>query len=179
MGGNLAWSGMGKYSFLAERIMLVGTITLALDGVASSNAAAAKASVDEKPRWGSLAVGHVMMRAGPGRNFPALWDYHRAQLPIIILQTYPNWRKIIDPDGATGWVQANLVSETRTAVVIGDARVLRQLPKADAPIIWRVEPGVVGKITACANGWCRLDVRGARATIRAGYIETSSLWGAG
>ncbi len=132
------------------------------------------AAPDKKVHWGSLAAGRVMLRTGPGRNFPATWEYRRVELPVKVVESYTNWRKIVDPDGATGWVQANLLSDTRTAVVKGgDVRPLRERPVADAPIAWRVEAGVVGRLSECGSGWCKLDVRG-----RAGYIELSEIWGA-
>ncbi len=157
------------------RSSILMLITLTLSFSAAHGAATAA------PHWGSISAPKAMMRVGPGRNFPAIWEYHRADLPVRVLELYREkhknmttlWRKVTDPDGATGWVQANLISETRTAVVRGgDPRPLRQAPNADAPETWRAEAGVVGRVSECGNGWCKLDVRG-----RAGYIETSAIWG--
>ena len=124
------------------------------------------------PYWASLAAGKARMRTGPGQQFPASWLYQRAGLPVRVIETYPNWRKIVDPDGTQGWMQANLLSDSRTALVIGEIRQLRAKPQADANIIWRAEPGVVGKLSDCGRGWCKLDVRG-----RIGFIEATHIWG--
>lgn len=128
------------------------------------------------PYWASLNAGEVMMRKGPGRNFPADWLYRRKGLPVKVVKAYKaehaEWRRIQDPDGAEGWVQANLLSDKRSGLVVGDVRPLRGTPDAGSPIVWRAEPGVVGSVSQCAKGWCRLDVRG-----RAGFIETSQLFG--
>jgi SH3-like domain-containing protein len=128
------------------------------------------------PYWASLDAGEVMMRKGPGRNFPADWLYRRKGLPVKVVKAYKaehaEWRRIQDPDGAEGWVQANLLSDKRSALVIGDVRPLREKPVAGSPIMWRAEPGVVGSVSQCANGWCHLDVRG-----KAGFIETTQLFG--
>jgi len=149
------------------RLFLLTVVAAGL-GAHSCGAAGAKTA-----HWGSIAARTAVMRTGPGRNFPAIWEYRRPELPIRVIDSYPNWRKVVDPDGATGWIQANLLSETHTAVVRGgDARPLRQQPSESAPVAWRVEAGVVGRVSSCGNGWCKLDVRG-----RAGYIETSALWG--
>lgn len=130
------------------------------------------------PYWASLNASEVMMRKGPGRNFPAEWLYKRKGLPVKVVKTYKaqhaEWRRIQDPDGAEGWVQANLLTEARAGLVIGDVRPLRDKPVADAPIVWRAEPGVVGKVSQCAKGWCLFDARG-----RAGYIEVAHLFGVG
>lgn len=125
------------------------------------------------PYWSSINAGKARMRTGPGQQFPASWMYQRAGLPVKVLATYPNWRKIEDPDGTQGWMQANLLSDKRTAIVRDDVRPMREKPNADARIVWRAEPGVVGKISDCANGWCKFDVTG-----RLGYIEAAHIWGA-
>jgi SH3-like domain-containing protein len=131
------------------------------------------ALADKKPPyWASIVAGEARMRTGPGRQFPANWLYQRADLPVKVIATYPNWRKVEDPDGTQGWIQANLLSADRTALVLGEVRALRDKPNSAGRIIFRAEPGVVGKISECSSGWCKLDVKG-----RMGYIEAGNLWG--
>jgi SH3-like domain-containing protein len=125
------------------------------------------------PYWASVSAGEARMRTGPGRQFPASWLYQRSGLPVKVIDTYPSWRKVEDPDGTQGWMQANLLSPQRTGLVIGDVRPLRERPASNARIIFRAEPGVVGRISDCNSGWCRLDVKG-----RMGYIEIAHIWGA-
>ena len=136
-------------------------------------APAAISAQKKVPYWSSINAGKARMRTGPGQQFPASWMYQRAGLPVKVLATYPNWRKIEDPDGTQGWMQANLLSDKRTAIVRDEVRPMREKPNADARIVWRAEPGVVGKISDCANGWCKFDVTG-----RLGYIEAAHIWGA-
>lgn len=128
------------------------------------------------PYWASLRASEVMMRTGPGRNFPGEWLYKRAGLPVKVIKTYAvahsEWRQIEDPDGTQGWVQANLLSDQRTALVAREVRPLHERPDAESPVTWRAEPGVVGKISACANGWCHLDVRG-----QAGFVREADVFG--
>ena len=96
-------------------------------------------------------------------------------MPVIVVATYPNWRKVQDPDGTQGWIQATLLKEDRGGLVRGSSVAeLRDAPEQGGKVVWRAEPGVVGKISECAKGWCKLDVGG-----RAGYVEDGRLWGAG
>ncbi|MBY8823117.1 hypothetical protein K7G82_12495 [Sphingomonas colocasiae] len=141
----------------------------ALFVLAADDAAAQK----KPPYWASITAAKARMRTGPGRNFPASWLYQRAGLPVKVVETYPNWRKVEDPDGVQGWMQANLLSEDRTAMVTGEIRTLRASPDAAGKVNWRAEPGVIGKLSECAQGWCRIDVNG-----RAGFVEARYLWGA-
>lgn len=124
------------------------------------------------PYWASIAAGKALMRTGPGRNFPSVWLYQRAGLPVKVVEVYPSWRKVVDPDGATGWMMVNLLSDERTGFVTGAAREVRAAPDRAAKLLWRVEPGVVGKLSHCGGGWCAFDVNG-----RVGYVETAGLWG--
>lgn len=130
------------------------------------------AAQQKPPYWASIGAGKARMRTGPGREFPASWLYQRADLPVRVIETYPNWRKIEDPEGTRGWVQANLLSNVRTALVSGDIRELRASADPAAPVVWRAEPGVVGRVSQCARGWCLFDIKG-----RAGFIQTSHIWG--
>lgn len=153
---------------MARRITLAAALALGL-AVGSAQAQDER----ETPYWASISAGKAMMRTGPGINYPATWLYLRADLPIRVIETYPNWRKVSDPDGTTGWMLQRLLSDRRTALVTGDiARPLRQDPSESSKVRYLAQPGVVGRLSKCADGWCRLDVGG-----RQGYIQADHLWG--
>ncbi len=157
---------------MAGDLMMMRKIGFATAVFAGLVLPAAVLAESKPPYWASISASEARLRTGPGRQFPASWLYQRAQLPVKVIATYPNWRKIEDPDGTQGWMQANLLSSERTGVVTGDVRSLRDKPSAKGRVIFRAEPGVVGKISDCSRGWCKLDVKG-----RMGYIEASALWG--
>jgi SH3-like domain-containing protein len=152
-----------------RRSMTLGVL-LSLAVAAGAPAVAQKKKVSY---WGSIAANEARMRTGPGRQFPSSWLYKRQGLPVRVIETYPNWRKVEDPDGTQGWIQATLISSERTGLVTGDTRPLRESPNSDARILWKAEPGVVGLLSDCGRGWCKLDVRG-----RMGYVETAHIFGA-
>lgn len=129
----------------------------------------------QPPYWASINTGEAMMRVGPGRNYRGIWKYVRRDLPVRVIDVYQDWRKIEDPDGATGWMLVTLLSDTRTAIVRGsEPRPMYEDADERSALRYRAEPGVVGRISHCNAGWCRLDVGG-----RAGYIRTDFLWGLG
>lgn len=142
--------------------------TLALFCLATSAAAQDR----KPPYWASVVPNEANIRTGPGRNFPAIWQFRRAGLPVKVVATFTAWRKVEDPDGAQGWMQSNMLSENRTGMVRGDIAPLRARPEEGAPVVWRAAPGVVGKLRSCRQGWCDFDVKGRR-----GWIEAGSLWG--
>ena len=157
---------MKRRAFLLGLIGIAGSI-----GAAASDAGAQPAR--ETPYWASISSGRAMMRSGPGENFPGQWLYVRADLPIRVLEVYRSWRKIEDPDGTRGWMLVSLLSSTRTALVRGsEPAPMHERPDGTSAVSYRAAPGVVGRISQCANGWCRLDVQG-----RAGFIRTDLIWG--
>ncbi|WP_106638944.1 SH3 domain-containing protein [Allosphingosinicella vermicomposti] len=137
-------------------------------------ATSASAQEERKtPYWASITAGKAMMRTGPGRNYPGTFLYQRADLPIKVLEVYPSWRKVQDPDGTTGWMLVHLLSDRRTALITGEGtRPIHDKPDASSAIRYRAEPGVVGRISKCDDGWCRIDVKGKQ-----GFIRVSHFWG--
>src|SRR5919112_6419844 len=99
---------------MARRVKLAAALALGL-AVGSAQAQNERAP----PYWASINAGKAMMRTGPGQNYPATWLYVRADLPIRVVETYPNWRKVSDPDGTTGWMLQRLLSDRRTGLVTG------------------------------------------------------------
>ena len=113
------------------------------------------------------------MRTGPGRNYPGVWLYKRRDLPVRVLQIYPNWRKIEDPAGEKGWMLVTLLSDRRTAMVRpGAARDIRVKPDPAAAVRYRVEAGVVGRIDECSAAWCRIEIG-----TRRGFVLRDALYG--
>lgn len=133
---------------------------------------AAQSSDVKLPYWASISVDQARMRKGPSLDVPAIWEYRRRDLPVKVVARHENWRRIEDPDGTQGWMAARLLSRARTAIVTGEIRPMRESANPSSAIAYRAEPGVVGRITECAGGWCLFDVRGRR-----GWIETDHIWG--
>lgn len=133
------------------------------------------AAARDVPYWASIRAEKLNMRAGPGRDFPIEWVYLREGLPVKVLRVHEGWRLVRDPEGEVGWVNASLLSLDRGALVTGEGlAAMRDAPGDGARLRWNVEPGVVGRLGDCENGWCEFEVRG-----RAGFVRQARLWGAG
>jgi SH3-like domain-containing protein len=136
-------------------------------------AAPAAAQDRPPPYWASIASGQAMTRTGPGKNYPGEWLYQRRDLPVRVVKKYEHWRLIQDPDGAQGWMLVTLLSDRRTAIVKpGAPRPVRVGPYDGARTQYLAEHGVVGRISKCTDGWCRIEI-----DRRAGYVRASDIWG--
>jgi len=129
----------------------------------------------QPPYWVSITASDALMRSGPAQTYPALWRYVRRGLPMRVVATQPNWRKLEDPEGATGWMMVRLLSDVRTALVTGsEPRPMHERADAGGRVRYLAEPGVVGRIETCSGGWCEFDVAGRR-----GFIRAEHIWGVG
>jgi len=139
------------------------------------SSAPAAAQDREVPYWASIRVEEVNMRVGPGGSYRILWVYQRKQLPLKVLRLKEGWRLVEDPDGAKGWVLGQFLSLERTAIVTsGELAEMYEKASGDSKLLWRLEPGVVGRLGNCEAGWCRFEASG-----HVGFIEQERLWGVG
>ncbi|WP_447931137.1 SH3 domain-containing protein [Sphingopyxis fribergensis] len=152
---------------MTSRHMLTFAALMAVVGPA-----AAQSDPVPLPYWASISVDEARMRKGPSPDVPVIWEYRRKDLPVKVVARFETWRKIEDPDGTQGWMAARLLSRTRTAIVTGEIRPLREDASVSAGVAYRAQPGVVGRITDCKDGWCLFDVKG-----RKGWIQTDHIWG--
>jgi SH3-like domain-containing protein len=147
----------------------------AFAGMTIMLSSAAAAQEKQPPYWASIASGQAMTHTGPGRNYPNVWLYQRRDLPVRVVKKYETWRLIQDPDGAQGWMLVTMLSDRRTAIVKpGEPRAVRTDPNDGAKVRYMAEHGVVGRISKCASGWCRIEIGKS-----VGYIKTSDVWGVG
>lgn len=136
---------------------------------------AANAQEREVPYWATLRAEEVNMRVGPSPNYPVEWVYRRSGLPMKVIRLHEGWRLVQDPEGSQGWIVARLLNPERGAIVTGEGLAeIRDEPDGSSSLLWRAEPGVVGKLGDCREGWCRIDIGGRR-----GWVRENRLWGAG
>lgn len=130
------------------------------------------------PRFVSLKPARVNLRIGPGRNYAVSWLFLRSGLPVEIIQEYDNWRRIRDADGTEGWVYQSLLSSKRTAITAPWSKAEEHIdmyasPSADARLVAKLTPGVIGEILECNGQWCRLQIKKTR-----GWVKQNEIWGA-
>ncbi|WEX88591.1 SH3 domain-containing protein [Sinorhizobium garamanticum] len=133
------------------------------------------------PRFVSLKAKSVNLRIGPSLDYAVAFRYLKSGVPVEIIQEYDNWRRIRDADGTEGWVNQALLSGDRTALAAPWMRGkgegifvnLRRDPQSTAPIVARIEPGVMLQIGECNGDWCHAETQGVE-----GWIAQGEIWGA-
>jgi SH3-like domain-containing protein len=158
----------------APRLILALILAAACLGLIPAASPALGQSGLPVPRFVSLHSPKVNVRTGPGVRYPVEWVLVHRGIPVEIIAEFEHWRKIRDWQGTEGWVHQSMLSGTRTAVVMIETRALRRSADDNAPVVAKLEPGVVGRVLSCAGAWCRLEVSGFR-----GWIKRADIWGVG
>ena len=128
------------------------------------------------PRFVSLKADKVNMHIGPAKTYEVKWVYQRAGLPVEITAEFENWRRIRDADGTEGWIYHSLLSGRRTGQVIAKSKDMlvpvHEKTDLDSAVVAKLEPGVLGAVKRCNDGWCRISGKGYD-----GWIQQVRLWG--
>ncbi|MEM7169205.1 MAG: SH3 domain-containing protein [Pseudomonadota bacterium] len=125
------------------------------------------------PRFVSFRASEVNLRTGPGSRYPIDWVYKRRGLPVEIIDEFETWRHIKDWQGSLGWVHQSMLQGKRTLMITGNQQLLRLSPTEDSPGLAMLEPGVIGKLLECTEGWCRIKIRGHK-----GWLQNGEFFGA-
>ena len=156
-------------------LRLFAVLILVIAFAVSLFIAPASAQDREVPYWASLRFDEVNMRVGPSREYRIDWLYQRKGLPVKVVRLREGWRLVRDSEGTLGWIASSQLDPDRGALVIGEgAADMRAEPDAESTLRWRAEPGLVGKLIGCSEGWCEIDVTG-----RIGWVRAERLWGDG
>lgn len=148
-------------------------VLLSAQSAAAQNASVLNPSGLPLPRFASLKSDEINMRVGPGERYPITSVYTRKQLPVEIIEEFAHWRRIRDPQGATGWVHKNLLSGIRSGIIVKDMADIRSKPQDAARVNVRAGKGRIGNLHSCAPDWCEIALDGYE-----GWINKADIWGA-
>lgn len=151
-------------------LLLVGFVTGA--GAAAAQNPAPDA-VPFTPHYVSQRPDKAYMREGPSFDHKVMWVYQHKGYPLLVTASFDVWRRVLDVDGTTGWMSAQMLSDKRTVLVIGDGRVV--LHASDDPaskMVGMAEPGAILDLKACEPNVCRVAAEGVD-----GWMSKDRAWG--
>ena len=124
------------------------------------------------PRYVSMKASEGNARRGPSRSHRIDWVFQRRNMPMMIVAEHGHWRRVVDRDGAGGWMHYSLLSGVRTAIVEVDMLEMHQRPDLESSVRAQAELGVIGRLEECNGAWCQMSTGGHR-----GWVPISALWG--
>ena len=124
------------------------------------------------PRFVSLKANEGNVRRGPSLSHRIDWVFVRRNMPLRVIAEHGHWRKVVDPEGATGWIHYALLSGTRTVLVNENLLEIKDSVYDDGRVVARLEKDVVARLRQCTPSQCRIVAGGYK-----GWAPKSALWG--
>ena len=118
---------------------------------------------------------NLNVRTGPGTSFKVVNSLPNGT-GVTILEKSGNWRRVKANNGVTGWVSANYLVKSASAVVTATVNTntrglnLRTAPSLTAPVITSVKKGVRVTVNSTTGDWAYVTVNG-----KTGYMWKSWL----
>ena len=152
--------------------MLRPVLWILLAALALSAARAAD-EAPYRPHYVSQRTGEAYLREGPGYSYRILWVYKHKGYPFRENARFDIWRRVTAPDGAVGWMSAQMLSENRTVLVTGKGRAgIRQSRAPDSRIVGLADPDATLNVKSCDVEFCRVRAPGVD-----GWIARARVWG--
>ena len=114
----------------------------------------------------------VNLRQGPSFEYPIKIFYKKKFLPVLILDSSDNFKKIRDHENNSGWIHISQLSKKKAAIVINDENIVFSKSSVFSTPLVVLKKGRLCKIVKCKKDWCRIKVDKYK-----GWIKKDSLWG--
>ena len=114
----------------------------------------------------------VNLRQGPSFDYPVKIFYKKQFLPVKIIDTFENFRKIKDHENNTGWIHISQLSKKKAAIVIKELEIMFNSPTIYSKPVAKLEKGRLVKVIKCETKWCKV-----RSDKYKGWIKNKNLWG--
>ena len=114
----------------------------------------------------------VNLRQGPSFDYPIKIFYKKKYLPILVLDTSDNWRKIKDHENNTGWIHRSQLSSKKAAIILNEKIIMFEKSTIFSKPLAALEKGRLCIILKCKDAWCKV-----KADRYSGWVKKIDLWG--
>tara|TARA_B100000579_G_scaffold437418_1_gene466675 strand:- start:1055 stop:1510 length:456 start_codon:yes stop_codon:yes gene_type:complete len=126
----------------------------------------------EKNNFFSLKYNKVNVRQGPSSDYPIKFIYTKKFYPLKIIDSYENFRKILDISNNSGWIHRSQLSKKKSAINMKDNSLIFSKPEIYSKPIAIMKIGRLLLIKKCIDEWCKI-----KTDKYSGWVIKSNLWG--
>ena len=127
---------------------------------------------NEKNYFLTLRYNEANVRQGPSVDHPIKFIIKKKYLPVKIIDSYDNFKKIIDINNNSGWIHRTQLFKKKSAINIKNNSLILSQPKIYSKPIAKLEKGRLVLIKKCKPQWCKIETGDYK-----GWIIKKNLWG--
>ena len=122
----------------------------------------------------SIKTSKANLRFGPGKNYPIKVIFIKKNIPLLIIDRFDHWRKVITNKNQIGWIHKSQLSTKYKSIVL-NPDYLRKKPKLSSKKIALLGKNVNVSIIKCKFYWCKINLKDRKYS---GWYIKEYLWGA-
>ena len=104
----------------------------------------------------TLRSDKVNLRQGPSFDHPVKLIYKKKFLPVLVIDSSYNFRKILDHENNSGWIHITQLSKKRAAINIVEESVIFKSPSVYSKPMVTLDKGRLCLVKKCKNSWCKI-----------------------
>jgi len=120
----------------------------------------------------TLKYNNVNLRQGPSKDYPVKIFYKKKYLPVLVLDSSDNYRKIKDHENNSGWIHVSQLSKRKAVLVDSDQIVVFKNSTIFSKPLVTLERGRLCLVLKCDIGWCKI-----KTGKYSGWVKKENLWG--
>jgi len=125
-----------------------------------------------KEYFSTLRNSTVNLRQGPSFDYPVKIFYKKKYLPVLVLDSSNNFRKIKDHENNTGWIHLSQLSKKKAALIFEDQVTMFKNSTIFSTPLAVLEKGRLCLIFKWNDEWCKI-----KTDKYSGWVKKKSLWG--
>ena len=129
-------------------------------------------SSSERNYFLTLKYDKVKVRQGPSFKYPVKFIYKKKHLPIKVIDSKDNFRKITDLKNNNGWIHVSQLTKKKSAINIRNLSIIFKKPNIYSQPMAKLEKGKIVIVKKCKEDWCKIITNDYK-----GWILKNYLWG--
>ena len=113
----------------------------------------------------------VNLRQGPSLDHPIKLVYKKKFLPVLIIDSSYNFRKIIDHENNSGWIHVSQLSKKKAAINNEENSIIFKKPSKYSKPLAVVEKGRLFLVKKCKKNWCKIKTGNFSGWIEKEYLN--------
>ena len=113
------------------------------------------------------------LRYGPGKNYPIKIIFIKKYIPLLVVDKFDHWRKVLTSKDINGWIHKSQISMKYRSIIL-KPDYLRKKPKLLSEKIAFLGNNVNVSIVKCKLYWCKITLKTRKFS---GWYIKKYLWG--
>ena len=125
----------------------------------------------ENNKFLMLKNNEVNVRYGPSLDYPIKYIYKKINLPVKVIDTKENMRRIVDHKKNSGWIHRSQLKKSKSLITTKIKILFKKPTKYSKPLA-KIDKGRLLMVKECKNNWCNIYTGKY-----SGWVENKNVWG--